>query len=257
MESLKSLQIKRNYVLIKIDEDHTEVSLKGPEGQVYAQIEVGITDQTEARHYAITGTVIKTPESLIYRGRELEAFRNKIGFDFGPEQAKDLSMLVKGSLEWEVEMELQEGDKVWFDYIAIISGNTQRKLVNTKEHGWCLLINYDQVFLYERDGERRPANGWLWIKYVYGPRELKNNLVLPDTVDTRIPGVADIVKTGAPVTHFLEARFNVNRPLLKAGTRIYYRKNSDTPIEYTLHQTEGLEGLMKIRPQDVYAVIES
>ena len=77
-------------------------------------------------HYPRTGTVIVVPE-LKYRNDGKE-----------------------DGLSVDVPMELEVGDKVWFDYM------------NMKEPKWAgtnIMVDYDQVFAYERGGVQNRVVG--------------------------------------------------------------------------------------------------
>lgn len=254
MENLSKLRIKRNYLLVKPDMDHEKVNLKNSEGQKFGELYIESTNETEARHYAITGTVLAIPEQLTYRGRSVDELRKRTGSNFTTDEIKELQELVKESMEIDVEQELRVGDKVWFEYIAQLNGETQKLKVEIEGHGTCLLMRYDKIFLYERDLKIFPINGWIFIKDLEGNRDLGNGLMLPDTIDVTPRGVGEVVRVSSPVRHYMEARHNCGRVDAKPGMKVRYRPNAWSPAEYSLHETLGLEGLKKIQQKDIIAI---
>jgi len=240
------IEIRNNYVLIKPDKDYE--TLKNG-------LFIGSTAETEARHYGITGQVLVIPDKLIFRGEEAKALRSATGGHFGDNDLKSLHEIVNGSLEFKTECELIPGDKVWFDYLAHINAVTEQKTVMTKDHGECILVEYTRIFIRERAGERIPINGWIWIKTIEGTRDLGNGIEVPETVDVTIKNEAIVVKVGKHIEEYLSA-LESDRGLenLQPGMRIMFNQGVMTPLEYTLHETEGMEKLYKIKRKDIYAV---
>lgn len=268
MEILSKLSIKRNYVLVKPDADHETLKVKGSDGDV--ELDLVPTFETEARHYGITGTVLKVPEALVYRGRQVIDYRKETETNRGLDEMRKLGLLRKGSLDHETEMELEVGDRVWFDYKAHMHGNTEQKSIDIEGHGNCLLMRYDMIFMRERDLNMAPINGWIWIKDIEGSRDLGNGLVLPDTIDVTPKGVGEIVKLGKAITHHADQEYNLRMDAicidgkledlasnvmthgdLRPGMIVHFREKAAIPLEYSMHETLGLEGLKKIRFKDI------
>lgn len=247
MMDVSNIEIKNNYVLIKPDKDYETLK---------CGLFIGSTAETEARHYGITGEVLVTPEKLIFRGKEINELRSVTGGQYGDDQLKTLHELVNGSLEFKTECELKPGDKVWFDYLAHINAISEKKAITIEGHGECILVEYTRVFIRERKGERAPINGWIWIKTIQGERDLGNGIEVPETVDVTVKNEAIVVTVGKPIEQYLSA-LESDRGLegLQPGMRIFFNQGVMTPLEYTLHESDGLEKLYKIKRKDIYAVL--
>lgn len=248
MESLANIEIQNNYLLIKPDKDFEKLKMG---------LLIGTIPMTEARHYSVTGTVLIAPKRLIYRGEQIKKLRAKTGGRFGDDDIKELKNIVVGSMEYKTDLELQPGDKVWFDYLAHINANTEMKTMDIAGHGECFFIDYSRCFIREREGERIPINGYIWIKQVYrNSRDLGSGLIEPETVDNRVPGHAVVVKTGKPIQEYLSAlHSDFPDTEIKEGDLIAFAENAATPLEYTLHETDGLQKLFKIKRKDIHGVI--
>lgn len=261
---LNQIKIPSNLVLIKPDKDFEKTK---------SGLYIGTTDVTAARHFAITGTVLVLPDQLVYRGHEIrqaeKAARQFIadnrprkmnelakGNDYHNDDYKSYAMEVKiakeGSLGYLTEIEVAVNDKVWFDYTCHGNAYAEQKTIEVDGHGECFLIGYEDIFLYERDGVRNPVNGWIWIRKIVGDKNLGNDLVLADTVDTTLKNYAEVVQVGKPILEYQDERqTDYYFQDIKAGDIIYYKGKQATPLEYILHQTEGLENMHKIRRKDI------
>lgn len=250
MIELTNIEIPNNYVLIKPDKDYEKLK---------NGLWIGSTPETEARHYGIKGEVLLIPQKLVYRGKEIKALRDRTKGIYSADDLKLLTSFVHGSMEYKTVIEIEPGDRVWFDYMAHIGANTEKKAIEVEGHGECILVDYSMLFIRERAEEKVPINGWIWIKTVEASKELGNDLVAPDIVDSTIPKEAVVVKLGRPILEYLSAKDcdkNFIGGTLKEGDRIFFNEKIKTPLEYTLHETTGLERLYKIKRKDIYGVYD-
>lgn len=253
MHKLSNLKIKSNYVLIKPEKDIEQLKsgLLVMAGKEDKQKQLA---NTEARHYNITGTVLIAPETLIYRGRQINELKDKTNGKFGDDDLKILQSLVNGSMEYKTEIEVQAGDKVWFDYLVHINAHTQSRTIEVEGHGECILVEYSRLFIREREGKRIPINGWIFIKKVVA--ENKSMFLLADTANQIQKNVAEVFQVGSPIEEYLSIKYSDHYfKNVKAGDKILYNERLATPLEYSIHETEGLESLYKIKRTDIKAII--
>lgn len=247
MINASKIKIKTNYVLIKPDADHEKLS-----NGLY----IGSTKETEARHYAITGTVLIVPDRLVYRGKEAKNLRAKTGGHMDEFDAKDLISILNGSMRHETDMEIEVGDKVYFDYIAQFNANTEGKSIQVEGHGECILMEYSMLSAVQKGEEFIPINGYIWIRMIQDTHDLGNDIIIPDTVDTTVPGIATVVKVGKPIKEYLSAKHSDQGLIgLTAGQTIMFYDAVKTPLEYALHETDEMKGLYKIMRKDIHAIL--
>lgn len=255
MSKLSDLNIKTNFVLIKPEKDIEELKsgLLVKAGKEDKQRQLA---NTEARHYNITGEVLAVPDSLVFRGEQVNQLRNNTGGKFNDDDLKLLHNLVNGSMEYKTKIEVAVGDKVWFDYLAHINANTENRIVEVDGYGDCILVEYSRLFIRERDNDKVPLNGWIFIKKSLGTREVSKQFVLSDNADISLKNVAEVVQVGSPIKEYLSARYtDFYFKDIKVGAKIIYNERLATPLEYSLHESEGLEKLYKIRRTDIKAII--
>jgi len=255
MNKLGNLKIKTNYVLIKPEKDIEELKsgLLIKAGQEDKQRQLA---NTEARHYNITGEVLVVPQSLVFRGEQVSSLRKDTGGKFGDDNIKLLHTLVNGSMEYKTEIEIEEGDKVWFDYLCHINAVTENRIIEVEGYGECILVEYSRLFIRERAGIKQPLNGWIFIRKLEGERKLSENFVISNTADLTLRNQAEVVQVGTPIEQYLSLKYTDHFfKDIKSGDKVIYNEKLSTPLEYSLHETEGLEKLYKIKRTDIKAII--
>ncbi len=107
-------------------------------------------------------------------------------------------------MEYDVPIELQKGDKVFFHYLqldAAIKGN-MLMTISDKLHAF---IRYDQCFCAMRDGEFITLNGWMLLE-PYGEDDTPVSEILYTKISNRKkyhPLKGKIVHLGTPVSEYL------------------------------------------------------
>lgn len=254
MDKASNIKIKQNYVLIKPEKDIEQLK-SGLYIQAGQENKKRGLANTEARHYNITGTVLVVPDKLIYRGEQLKKIRKRTRGIYNDYDVKELQAAVNGSLEYQTEIEIQAGDKVWFDYIAHINANTEMKTVQVEGHGECIFVNYSQLFIRERENEKIPINGWIFIRKISTDRTLTSGLILPMSANVLVKNQAEVVIIGKGHDDYLSVKHtDFWFKEVKPGDKIIYNEALATPLEYEIHETEGLEKLFKIKRKDIQAI---
>lgn len=138
-------------------------------------------------------------------------------------------------------MDLQVGDKVYFNYLTIHPENLMWH--NDKEY---YQVGYFDIFCYLRDGEMHMTNSWVFVEPMEneaGSHYGNSSIIIPEAYrkkpNYKVGKLRHIGKAlkGAPE---LEA---------KEGDYVIYRKNSDFANEI-----EG-EVMYTMKQKDLYAII--
>lgn len=204
-------RIPNNYVLVEIDSlFHDKILFKDG-----GEFHIDPTFDPE-KHHNTSGIVHTVPDSLYFNLTDMEF-----------------------SMEYDVPIELKEGDKVFFHYLQIshaISGN-MLLTIKGKLH---VFVRYDSCFCALRGDDMIMLNGWMLL-LPYGNAETLES----DIIETKIPKdrrkphplKGEIVQIGNPVNRYLwnnhESDKNINVSL---GDKVMFLPHSDIPLEYGLHQ---------------------
>lgn len=105
------------------------------------KIEFAGSEWNEAAHISRYGVVVRVPERLT-----LKTFEN---------------MESPGMMEWETDIEIEEGDLVFFGKMA----SANAPIINVGESTY-FLLNYGDLILRVRDGDVSPLNGYVLLEKV-------------------------------------------------------------------------------------------
>jgi co-chaperonin GroES (HSP10) len=257
--SLKNFSIPSNYVLIKPDPDFEFVEV-APESQFDingepVKIWIGYNSETHGRHFGITGKVIAVPEKLVFNKQKIEKYKKKLGSTRMVSDQIRIANLMESSLEVDVLMELQPGDKVWFSYLCQINAVTNKILIDTEEYGMCFLARYDELYCYERDGELELINGWVWIKRIERKTTTSSGIELQLSEKNKFHnGHGEIVKFGKPVMNYMDGEKEYPWAF-SGGEQVVYASKMGHPIEYGMHRKLTDSEVYSIRRKHIYAVL--
>ncbi len=235
--SLTTFKIPANYILIKPNPDFEFVKIK-PESEFSAlteevEIKIGYTSETHARHYGVSGTVLVLPEQLIFNRTRRQ---DKITMPF------------------DVDMELEIGDKVFFDYLCQIRAVSDKLIVETEEHGMCFLCKYEEVYCYERNNEVSLINGWVWIERIEKEKEAAGLELVLDDKNKFIKGQARVIKAGKAVRKYLEG--GSEDPIeFFGGENIIYDPRMGHEMEYSMHRLLTDKEVLSVRRKNIYAIV--
>lgn len=243
------LRILYNYVLVKPDKDYDFVSVGDD-----IKLKIAYNSETHGRHFGITGTVIKTPEQLLYLKNEVDVIKYGIGLIRTESEGIQISNMVNSSLSADVDNDLKEGDKIWFDYLCQINAVTDNLLVKT-EHGICFLIRYDEIYAYQRDdNDVELINGWIWIRRIEKDKSL-GGLELHYADNHKYQsGMAEVVRASKAVRSYIDGNTE-SQIYLKGGETVLYNHKMGFPMEYAAHRQLTDTEVLNIRRKDIYAVL--
>lgn len=169
------------------------------------------------KHNQVSGIVHTAPDSLYFDTSEMEM-----------------------SMEYDVPMELQKGDKVFFHYLQMstaIKGNLILT-INDKLH---IFVRYDQCFCAIRKEEVIMLNGWMLLK-PNGEEDMVSSSIIDVDLPTHRrkphPLKGEVVHLGHPVKKYLWSKHETDENIdVALGDIVMFLPYSDIPLEYALHQS--------------------
>lgn len=263
------IRLQQNYVLIKVDKDfdkyHNE---KGEETMFIAPtsfkhaVDLRSEDNFAERdimdsyshNMAASGTVITCPDKLVFLGNEikehLKANQHNLGYiddKDAPHRSKMAAMSIlnqvekmrENSLMLQTEIDIQPGDRVFFDYLERFTIYEAGRVLQT-DIGELFLIRYDKLEIRIRDGHIKPLNGFVLVEWERSKPIQFGALYLagPDKRIEETVGVqnAEIVALPDPVNaHMDDLEFSDPVKYLKVGERVAFQSHDATPLEPDNH----------------------
>ena len=117
--------------------------------------------------------------------------------------------------EWETDIEIKVGDKVWFDYLMGL--NCVCFFVDRVEYK---LLKYNDIYIAERDGEKIMLNGYCLFDLVDAEKEESEILELIDSEkkDARY-GVGKYM--GKPIKKYRSPKFQDDERIVKGDVVVF------------------------------------
>jgi co-chaperonin GroES (HSP10) len=165
----------------------------------------------------------------------------------------------KKIMPWECEIEIQKGDIVYFHFKASMDCLTEGKflIINGEIH---YLINYSNLFVAKRENEVICLNGFVLAERIdYNQELLKNRLektglIVPD-IEKKDTQWGKVKYLGSPNLSYKHNK-RIDFKDLKVNDTIFFAKNADIPLEYSLHASfEGNKEYFRIQRCDILAVV--
>jgi co-chaperonin GroES (HSP10) len=168
------------------------------------------------KHHQTSGIVHTVPDSLYFNKKDIEF-----------------------SMEYQVPVELQKGDKVFFHYLQISSAINQ-KLLLTIEGKLHIFVRYDQCFCAIREGEMIMLNGWMLLEPYDYEEQIQSEVIntkLPSNRRKHHPLKGVISHIGDPVSEYLWGKHETDKGInVDKGDKVMFMPFSDIPLEYNMHQ---------------------
>lgn len=249
--NISELELVSNYILIKVDPDYDFVELKGPNGTTVALQVIDFTMKgPDTKAISITGTVLNTPERLLFH-RELKIHEK------GKTIAGDeFEALMRQSLTHDTDLNVSAGNKVIFDYKVGVDAETEGRLLKDENGEFCVLIRYENLFAKEVDGEIIPLNGWVFFIRDQRAEEIRESgIILPGATDKYEKNIGVVISSDKPLRAYLDKGVQDSREELPAGTKIALQRKFGFRIAYDTHAGE-LKGFEAIRRRNILATFE-
>jgi len=241
-----------NWVIIEPNRGADEVIInKGTDEEQKFYVDFAFNPN---KHVPVVGTAVKVPERLKYCNN-----KKKAGFF--------------DSLQWKTEMELREGDTVFYNYLAgstalgLEQNNygqnyTDKRVITVEgDDSIYIMVKYDRIYVAKRNDDVIPLNGFMLIE----PMEKKyvdTFLHIPEMVKTtnaKSSTYGIVRHKGSRLSEYHD------RPMykdpsdreLQVGDLVAMNDVSDIPLEWDLHsEFEGSKTFYRVQGKDIYAIIK-
>lgn len=260
---LTTLVIPANYVLIKPDMNFDTYQIKGKETGIH----VAPWGINQASHISVTGTVYKLPQRLVYRGKLVKQLRGDLREQ--SEENKLLPILRSQSVSYDVPMELNLGQKVYYEYTTRLSAMADGRLIDTAE-GEMMFVPYDILVLAFKPGTDmanvqpqnvQMLNGFMLIKPLEyalekdlsGVRGVRTEMDLfrPVTEEEKYVrfnniGFANVIVSGCKVRDYIDFdRAREDDMLIgRTGQRVAYDNRMQKRLEVEHHHVVFKEHIL-------------
>jgi len=268
---INKLRIPYNWVLIKPDLNFDTYQIKGKETGIH----VAPWGINQASHISVTGTVYKLPERLVYRGKVVKAMRADL--KDRQEENKLLPILRSQSMSYDVPMELEVGQKVYYEYTTRLSAMKEGRLIDT-EYGEMMFVPYDILIMAFKFGTNlhniqpqnvKMLNGFMLIKPLEyalekdlsGVRGVRTEMDLfrPVTEEEKYVrfnniGFANVIVAGCKVRDYIDFDKAREDDMLigRTGQRIAYDNRMQKRLEVEHHHVVFKEHILyRLHRKDV------
>lgn len=222
------MEVLFNTVMVKFDRDNDEILFESGEKLFIS------TGWDPLKHAVTSGIVTQVPNKLIFN-------RNH-----------------PNSMQYDVDMEVQVGDRVIFDFKA---ESSVRKIVEPINGSYPL--RYDDIYVVIRNSEIIPVNGIVLVEACDTTEEedVKNAmkfLELPDTVIKEKSETMGYVRyLGTPCRGFLNAPSELSEvdDHINIGDKVIFHHAYAVELQYSMHQiiSKG-KTLYRMRRKDIFGV---
>lgn len=197
--SLDKLEIVSNMVLVRLDPDYDFIEVPGANGTKVTLQLVDFT-KTQAQLQSITGTILKTPETLSFHA---ELQDHKKGETISEEE---FNSLMRTTMPYEVTMDVKEGDSVIFDVKHATDAEECGLLVDVEGIGYAVLMTYEALYAKQVGDTVVPLNGWVIFMRDQKPNEWKteSGLWVCEKVDKYGSSYGTVIKADKPRKRYIE-----------------------------------------------------
>jgi len=219
-EELKNIRCVSNNVLIRVEKIcNDNIELKNGKKLYLA------ADFNPDNNMNVIGTIIKKPDRIVY---------NKKG---APQQ----------SLGWLTDVEVNEGDTVYMDYVAIAQAygkylHTKDEQVNTEQIVFCeqelyVFLNYGHLIFSKKKEKIKMLNGYVLLSPVMEKGLSSKTVVLSD--DSKLiqsERFAKVEYKGSLIRDYFDFDNSGDNFDVNIGDIVTFDKWNDIEVEYTMHQ---------------------
>jgi co-chaperonin GroES (HSP10) len=179
------------------------------------------------------GEVVAVPEKLVYN-TDPESFN---------------------SLDWLTDMELQVGDVIIYNYLAVKNAMHMKHFVDANT----VCIPYDKIYVAIRNGEVIPINGNILVQ----PEDewYETTMIVPDNAIDKSKQIGKVIYAGVPNRQYRSHAINFgiksgDEPV-KVGDRILFNWNDAIPIQPNAELRGEItrELLYRMQHKDVHAIV--
>lgn len=267
-----------NYALVLPDPQLETMQRAGKDTGLYSpdfKYENGQKITTKEKNMSVFGTVYGVPISLSYNLKKIMKISNEntlfvrrngenIPINIGIH--RQIGELTRNSVQFDVDIEIQKGDRVNFSYLAHKKAKDEKMIVDT-ELGEMYLIKYDMLIMVVDDNfqPKRMLNGYV--------------LVQPEEIEVKKEGAQEFIEhTGGLVTLAPKTKLKKTRKTqtghvvlsgshcrgylqhpdkkdylqhLEKGQKILYDPRMCMKLEYDIHQIVSDKLLHLVQRKDI------
>lgn len=252
MIKIESIKIPAQYVLVKFNEDHETYQIDGRD----TGIRNGLSIDTGGQRMSVTGTVIKIPKQLVYEGPNIKA-RKAQGLEFHG--------IREHSMEFDVPMELKEGDEVMYFYKNQLDAYKKGMVIHT-DQGPMMMMRYDTIRCIvksESEDQVYPLNGRIFFVPVKMKSEeqtssgltllQQKHMGLDIKRELSIGRVTEVGCLCSGYRDFHDAGADDPYPI-KPGQYIFYDARMSNNLQFETHQTLKTKRAM-IHRMSIYGIV--
>jgi hypothetical protein len=259
------LRIPHNYVLVKPDEDFETYQMEGKETGILAPLVYKDEKQNEIsakqQHISISGIVYQVPEKLVFNGYKIWELQDRhmprrdTNTTREPSVQREIDSLRLDSVRFDTEVEVEVGDRVYFEYMAHMMADTYGRWVPTSQ-GTMMMVKYDDLILAKRDNEVIMLNGNVLVENEVQEADTEGFIKQLHVKDhkTRSHAYAKVRYCGTRVKAYLELRGI--RDGNQIAERIIYDPRYAKELEFGLHRIFDEKRLLRIQRKDIYGKVE-
>ena len=160
------------------------------------------------------------------------------------------------SLDWDTDMELQVGDVIIYNYLAIKNSLHMGQFIDRD----IVCIPYDKIYVAIRGEQVIPINGVILVQPEIEP--IDTFLDIPDSAWTKSKQIGRVMYAGTPVRGYrkevLVNGYTAPDTAVEVGSRILFNWNDAIPIQPNaeLRGEISREVLYRMQHKDVHAIAE-
>lgn len=159
------------------------------------------------------------------------------------------------SLEWDTDVEIQVGDTVIFNYLAVKNARHMKQIIDRD----VVCISYDKIYTVIRNGEVICVNGFILV--APETEKIETTLEIPDTAIERSKQLGRVLYAGSPnrgyrMEKLLAGTTGPDSPV-NVGQRVLFNWNDAIPIQPNAELRGEIkrEVIYRMQHKDVHAVI--
>lgn len=190
------------------------------------------TDFNPEKNHVVYGICIAAPQRLLYFKKEIDAIKNEFGGTINAplDRAEEIREMTARSTMYETEMELKQGDFVFYKYNTYYQAKIDGRIFKNQD-GIFILIPYDCCYIAIRGDQIIPLNGLVLLEPIM---EKSSDLLLEEKEST-LKG--KICYLGQKVKSYLQYPDDgSDDDFYNVGDTVMYRKNSAVVFEDSLHR---------------------
>ncbi len=179
---------------------------------------------------------------------------------------KEITALAFTEQWWDTEMELEVGDTVVVNYMAITKALAMdapglTNFVYTEENGereYYLWVKYSNIYAAKRGEQVIPLNGFILCRPLEEKKEMYG-LELPEHLKQASSRYCEVAHVGKPNKAYLDYRFidfDDQAVEINEGDIINFDRSFDLSLEYDLYNDIFSERLYRIQRLNILGVLD-